>query len=56
MKGKSRAEVMLRAPVVDAGGGEFVTKAIRRLGVEIYNGACANRVTFRPGANRGRSR
>jgi hypothetical protein len=50
VKGKSRAEIILRAPVVDAGGGHFVTKAIRRLGVEIRNGALPDRVTVTTGA------
>jgi len=50
VKGKSRAEVILRAPVVDAGGGQFVTKAIRTLGVEVRNGALPDRVTVSTGA------
>jgi hypothetical protein len=45
VKGKSRAEVILRAPVDNAGGGLFVTKAIRRLTVEVENGARPDRVT-----------
>ena len=49
VKGKSRAEIILRAPVVDAGSGQFVTKAIRRLRVEIHNGALPNRVTVSTG-------
>ena len=49
VKGKSRAEVILRAPVVDAGSGQFVTKAIRRLGVEIQNGEVPDRVTVSTG-------
>ena len=49
VKGKSRAEIILRAPVVDAGSGQFVTKAIRRLGVEIQNGELADRVTVSTG-------
>jgi hypothetical protein len=49
VKGKSRAEVVLRAPVVDAGGGQFVTKAIRQLGVEIRNGGLPDRVTVSTG-------
>jgi hypothetical protein len=49
VKGKSRAEVILRAPVVDAGGGQFVTKAIKRLGVEIRNGGLPDRVTVTTG-------
>jgi hypothetical protein len=50
VKGQSRAEVILRAPVLDAGGGLFVTKAIRRLGVEIRNGGLDDRVTVSTGA------
>jgi hypothetical protein len=50
VKGKSRAEVILRAPVLDAGGGRFVTKAIGKLGVEIRNGALPDRVTVSTGA------
>ena len=46
VKGKSRAEVILRAPVEDAGGGRFVTKAVRRLTVEIENGARPDQVTI----------
>jgi hypothetical protein len=49
VKGKSRAEIILRAPVVDAGGGKFVTKAIKHLGVEIRNGGLPNRVTVTTG-------
>jgi hypothetical protein len=49
VKGKSRAEVILRAPVVDAGDGRFVTKAIQRLRVEVYNGGMPNRVTVATG-------
>jgi len=49
VKGKSRAEVILRAPVVDAGGGQFVSKAIKRLGVEIRNGGLPDRVTITTG-------
>jgi hypothetical protein len=49
VRGKSRAEIILRAPVVDAGSGQFVTKAIRRLGVEIHNGGLPDRVTVSTG-------
>ena len=41
VKGKSRTEVILRAPVEPAGGGRFVTKAITSLTIEIQNGARA---------------
>jgi hypothetical protein len=50
VKGKSRAELVLRAPVVDAGGGQFVSKAIRKLDVEVRNGALPDRVTVSTGA------
>jgi hypothetical protein len=50
VKGKSTAEVILRAPVLDAGGGQFVTKAIRKLGVEIRNGGLPDQVTVSTGA------
>ena len=49
VKGKSRAEVILRAPVVDAGAGRFVTKAIARLGVDIENGGRPDRVVVSTG-------
>jgi len=49
VKGKSRAEVILRAPVADAGGGRFVTKAITMLTIEIQNGARPDRVTVSTG-------
>ena len=49
VKGQSRAEIILRAPVVDLGGGQFVTKAIRQLGIEIQNGGMADRVTVSTG-------
>jgi hypothetical protein len=49
VKGKSRAEIILRAPVVDAGNDQFVTKAITRLHVEIQNGGVAGRVTVSTG-------
>src|SRR6185436_4835885 len=49
VKGKSRAEIILRAPVVDAGNDQFVTKAITRLQVEIQNGGMPDRVTVSTG-------
>ena len=49
VKGKSRAEAILRAPVVDVGGGRIVTKAISSLGIEIQNGANPDRVTVSTG-------
>lgn len=52
VKGQSSAEIVLRAPVVDAGGGTFVTKAIARLGLEIQNGGRADRVTVSTGRDK----
>ena len=49
VRGKSRAEVILRAPVVDVGEGRIVTKAISRLGIEIQNGANPDRVMVSTG-------
>ena len=49
VKGKSRAEIILRAPVVDVGNDQFVTKAITRLHVDIQNGGVAGRVTVSTG-------
>ena len=49
VKGKSSAEVILRAPVAAAGGNRFVTKIITRLDVEIQNGARPDRVTVSTG-------
>jgi hypothetical protein len=39
VKGKSRADVILRAPVADLGNDRFVTKAITTLTIEVQNGA-----------------
>ena len=49
VRGRSRAEVILRAPVVNAGGGQFVTKAITRLAIELQNNPFADRVTVSTG-------
>jgi hypothetical protein len=49
LKGKSRADVILRAPVADVGNDRFVTKAITSLTVEIQNGARPDRVTISTG-------
>lgn len=49
VKGKSRAEVILRAPVVDVGQGRFVSKVIVRLAVDIRNGGRPGRVTIATG-------
>ena len=49
VKGRSRADVVLRAPVADLGNDRFVTKAIAMLTVEIQNGAKPDRVTISTG-------
>ena len=49
VKGKARTEVILRAPVVAAGGQQFVTKVITHLGVEIQNGGRPDRVIVSTG-------
>jgi len=45
VRGKSRADVVLRAPVADLGGDRFVSKKITRLAVEVQNGGDPGRVT-----------
>lgn len=50
VRGKSRADVILRAPVINIGGGRFVSKTIATLRIEILNGAAASRVTVATGA------
>ena len=50
LRGKSRADVILRAPVADAGGGRFVSKTITRLTFEVQNGAEAGGVSVATGA------
>jgi hypothetical protein len=49
VKGKSRADVILRAPVADRGGGTFVSKTIAKLAVEVQNGGDPGRVTVSTG-------
>lgn len=49
VKGKTKAEVILRAPVADAGDQHFVTKKISRLGVQIRSGPLPNRVRISTG-------
>ena len=49
VKGRSRADVILRAPVADVGNDRFVTKAITKLTIEIQNGARPDRVTVSTG-------
>jgi hypothetical protein len=50
VRGKSRADVILRAPVVPIGEGRFVSKAIVKLTVEVENGADPATVTVSTGA------
>jgi hypothetical protein len=47
VKGKSTAEIVLRAPVESLGDNNWVTKAITRLTVEVRNGGAQNQVTIR---------
>ena len=49
VKGHSKAEVVLRAPVASLGGDKWVSKTITRLNIEIRNGAVQNRVTVATG-------
>jgi len=49
VKGKSRAEVVLRAPVAELGHDQYVSKTISRLRVDVRNGAAANRVRISTG-------
>ena len=49
VKGRARAEVVLRAPVANAGVDRWVSKAIARLNVEVRNGGVPNRVTISTG-------
>jgi hypothetical protein len=52
VRGKSRADVILRAPVVDIGDGRFVSKTIVKLTVEVENGGDPGRVTVATGAEK----
>ena len=49
VKGNSRGEIVLRAPVVDLGDGRFVSKTMVTLTVDIQNSARAGRVTVATG-------
>ena len=50
LRGKSRTDVILRAPVADTGGGQFLSKTITSLAVELQNGGDPDRVTVSSGA------
>jgi hypothetical protein len=47
VKGKSRADIVLRGPVESLGDNNWVTKAITRLTLEVRNGGAPNQVTVR---------
>jgi len=49
VRGKSRAEIILRAPVVPLGSGRYVSKVIVRLAVEVQNGGQPGRVVVSTG-------
>jgi len=49
VKGRAKAEVVLRAPVVSAGGNTWISKVIMRVHVEVRNGGVPNRVTVSTG-------
>jgi hypothetical protein len=45
VKGRSKAEIVLRGPIDSLGDNNWQTKAIARMTVEVRNGGAANRVT-----------
>ncbi len=49
VKGRAKAEIVLRAPVAHAGGEKYISKTITRLNVDVRNGAVPNRVTVSTG-------
>jgi hypothetical protein len=49
VKGRSKAEIVLRAPVAHADDDKWISKAITRLSVAIRNGGMPNRVTVSTG-------
>ena len=49
VKGKAKAEIILRAPVPNVGVNKYVSKKITRLNIDIRNGGAANRVTVSTG-------
>lgn len=49
VKGRATAEVVLRAPVVSAGGDQWISKTISRVNIEVRNGGVSNRVTVSTG-------
>lgn len=52
VRGKSRADVLLRAPAATAEGGQVTSLRIRRLALEITNGRAPNRVVVSAGWRR----
>jgi hypothetical protein len=51
LRGKSRADVILRGPVADLGGRHFVSKTIMRLAIEVQNGGDPGQVSVSTGAD-----
>ncbi len=51
VKGRARAEVVLRAPVANAGADRWVSKTISNLNIEVRNGGVRNRVTISTGGD-----
>jgi hypothetical protein len=51
VKGASKAEIVLRGPVVSAGNDRWITKAITRLNMEVLNGSVDNTVTVATGSD-----
>ena len=52
VKGKSKAEIVLRGPVDHLGGTDWITRAITNVTIEVRNGGAPNRVTLDSGADR----
>lgn len=50
VKGRSTAEVVLRAPIESLGENNWVTKEISRLTLDVRNGGAANQVTLKTGS------
>jgi hypothetical protein len=50
LRGKSRGDVILRAPVADLGGGRYVSKTITAVTIEVQNGGDPGRVSVSTGA------
>ncbi len=52
VRGRSRADVMLRVPAVDGAGGEPISLRIRSLSLEVINGLAPNHVVISAGLRR----